>query len=336
MLNLTSTEKSESRGAVFHTALTALACGISVVPICFDGSKRPALGSWREYQQRCASEMQVKHWFCSEEAGIAFVTGAGSSNLEALDFDDDAIFRVWCERIRQDRELAALYCYVSWGYLEVTPSGGRHLLYRCEVPIEGNLKLACRPLEGNRRKTLIETRGQGGFIIVAPSCGRVHPSGNPYKLILGRVSSIRTITREQRRLLLDSARTFDEMPAIQKRSVSPIQTPRFRPCSQDRPGDVFNQFASWDEILTAHGWRLLYERGDEGYWTKSQHTHATTNYRGSGLLYVFSTSTVFEPERGYSKFAAYALLNHNNDFKAAARALAEKGSGSALDNRRIG
>ena len=45
------------------------------------------------------------------------------------------------------------------------------------------------------------------------------------------------------------------------------------------------------------------------------------------MLYVFSTSTPFEPERGYSKFSAYTLLEHGNDYAAAARELVSKGYG---------
>jgi hypothetical protein len=56
---------------------------------------------------------------------------------------------------------------------------------------------------------------------------------------------------------------------------------------------------------------------------------ATTNHAASDLLYVFSTSTNFEAGRGYGKFSAYAVLNHEGDFAAAARALAEEGYGDA-------
>jgi Protein of unknown function (DUF3987) len=49
---------------------------------------------------------------------------------------------------------------------------------------------------------------------------------------------------------------------------------------------------------------------------------------------VFSTSTLFEPERGYSKFAAYALLAHGGDHSAAARALAAQGFGDNERNER--
>ena len=54
---------------------------------------------------------------------------------------------------------------------------------------------------------------------------------------------------------------------------------------------------------------------------------ATVNYGGSGLLYVFSTSTAFASERGYSLFAAYSTLEHGGDFAAAARTLAAEGFG---------
>jgi hypothetical protein len=45
-------------------------------------------------------------------------------------------------------------------------------------------------------------------------------------------------------------------------------------------------------------------------------------------LYVFSTSTEFEPERPYTKFGAYARLEHHDDVKAAVRAVYEAGYGT--------
>src|SRR5678815_399093 len=45
-------------------------------------------------------------------------------------------------------------------------------------------------------------------------------------------------------------------------------------------------------------------------------------------LYVFSTSTIFESEVPYTKFGAYALLNHGGDHSLAASSLARKGSGT--------
>jgi hypothetical protein len=55
---------------------------------------------------------------------------------------------------------------------------------------------------------------------------------------------------------------------------------------------------------------------------------ATTNYRGSDLLKVFSTSTEFDIERTYDKFAAYVRLEHQGDWKKAAQTLAREGYGT--------
>lgn len=49
------------------------------------------------------------------------------------------------------------------------------------------------------------------------------------------------------------------------------------------------------------------------------------------MLYVFSSSTEFEPEKFYSKFAAHAVLHHHGDFAKAALALANQGYGQQDD-----
>ena len=320
--------RSASGSYVYHTALQAAAVGISVVPIRTDGTKQPSLGGWREYQKRRASEVELERWFCSGEPGIAFITGAVSGNLEALDFDSPTIFEAWLCRVQQDPTLASLHNHVSWGYLESTPAGGKHLLYHCDK-VEGNQKLASRH-DGDKRKTLIETRGEGGLIIVAPSRGQVHPSGKPYILQRGGVSSIRTITAHQRSLLFAVAREFNEMPPVDLSSIPPRKSQRLENgVAGLRPGDLFNQQASWEEVLIPHGWQLVRISNGKGYWRRPGKTDpgisATTNHNGHDLLYVFSTSTVFEFERGYTKFSAYALLNHHGNFSAAAHELAELG-----------
>lgn len=311
-----------------HTALQAAMAGISVVPIRTDGTKQPSLSGWREYQKRRASEMELERWFYGRGPGVAFITGAISGNLEALDFDSPAIFDAWLRRVQQDSALASLYEHISWGYLESTPAGGKHLLYRCDT-VEGNQKLASKP-DGDKRKTLIETRGEGGLIIVAPSRGQVHPSGNPYLLQRGNVSSIRTITAHQRSLLFAVAREFNRMPPADLSSI-PARKPSFLKSSVDdqRPGDLFNQQVSWEDVLIPHGWQLVRTSNGESHWRRpgkrTPGISATTNHNGHDLLYVFSTSTVFEFEKGYTKFSAYALLNHNGNFSAAARELVELG-----------
>jgi putative DNA primase/helicase len=315
--------------------MVAFEAGISVLPIRADGSKQPSLAEWKVFQRRRASRSELDLWFRLPGPGLAMITGQVSENLEALDFDCRDVYEAWLSKVLRDRRIHALYERIAWGYLEATPAGGRHLLYRCSE-IAGNQKLARKPVKGAQKyKTLIETRGEGGLIIVAPSRGSVHPNGKPYMLLRGGAATITTITPAERTLLLSLARTFDQVSPSEPRSVplstspaSPSKTYGSANCSA-RPGDLFNRLASWEDILSPHGWELVRAVGEEGQWRRpgkdGPGISATTNWQGSDLLYVFSTSTAFEPERGYSKFAAYALLNFHGDFSAAAKALVEQG-----------
>lgn len=317
-------QRLEQRSALYETALSAYQAGINVIPVCIDGSKRPGLDKWKMYQQRRVTASEIRQWFHHSERGLAVITGPISGNLEALDIDSQEIYQVWLERLREHRFLHSVYERIANGYLEATPDGGRHLLYRCEA-VGRNRALARRQrAEGQGYQTLIETRGNGGMLIIAPSGGGVHPSGKPYRLLHGGIARIATITAEEREQLLALACQFDETPVriYEERE----EYKRERDPNSQRPGDLFNQSARWEDILRPHGWQLARTVNNAGQWRRpgkrGPGISATTNYAGNDLLYVFSTATLFEPERGYSKFAAYTLLEHNGDFTAAAQALA--------------
>src|SRR5260370_3092173 len=117
----------------YRTACAARRTGISVVPILSDGSKRPAL-SWKRYQHRHPTVNELTRWFPHSDYGLAFITGAVSGGLEALDFDTCDIYQRWRERMREEG-WEALHNRLAAGYLEASP-GGIHLLYRC-CQIEG-------------------------------------------------------------------------------------------------------------------------------------------------------------------------------------------------------
>ena len=152
-------------------ALAACAAGISSVPPAQDGTKRPDLKSWRRYQLDRATAEELAAWYAPPgRTGVGWVTGRVSGGLEVLDFDDRS---TWAEyqTLCDGAGLASLLGRVVAGYCEHTPNGA-HLAYRCSE-IEGNQKLAQR-LD---KKALIETRGEGGYIIVAPSHGGVNLKG---------------------------------------------------------------------------------------------------------------------------------------------------------------
>lgn len=100
----------------------------------------------------------------------------------------------------------------------------------------------------------------------------------------------------------------------------------------ERPGDRMADQMSWREIMESGDYQFDRTVGVEDFWVRPGKNRrdghsCTTNYGGSDLLYVFSTEMEgFEPERSYSKFATWAILNNfGSDFKAAARELAAQG-----------
>src|SRR5262249_21980652 len=140
-----------------------------------------------------ATREEVIEWYAQERTGNGLFTGYG--HLECLEFDD---FRIY-ERFREAAiifGLGSVIDRIEAGYCESTPGGGIHWLYRCDQ-IEGNIKLAERPAgtckDPHKRKPLIETRGIGGWVVIAPSNGNVHPSGGAYTLQSGGLESIATI-----------------------------------------------------------------------------------------------------------------------------------------------
>ena len=216
-----------------------------------------------------------------------------------------------------------------------TPNG-MHWPYRCES-ITGNQKLASRPEASEQQdskrgsvRVLIETRGEGGYVIAAPSNGAVHPPGKPYRLLRGGPDTITTLTPDERDDLLDLARSFNQLTRTEFAPQDASDRTRGDHTRSDRPGDVFNTRGTWSKILAPKGWTFLSEREEVGYWCrpgKDSGVSATTNFGGSDLLHIFTSSTDFDPDKSYNKHAAYAVLNHGGDFKAATKALADRGYG---------
>lgn len=316
---------------VLVAALAAERAGISVVPPAEDSSKRP-LGGWKQYQSQRATPEEIRNWYAPGRTGLGFVCGRISGNLELIEFEVMAVFERY-DALAQATGLGGVLDSLKTGYFEATPGGGVHLLTRC-TEIAGNAKLARRPGPPDECgkptvEVLIETRGEGGYVVVAPTFGKVHPTGKHYVQLRGGAETIATITPNERRALWELARTFDEMPKLQcSEPENHINSSR---CGGDRPGDDFNQRAGWAQVLEPHGWRKVFEKGETTYWRrpgKDLGISATTGHGGYDLLYVFTTSTIFDADSGYSKFRVFAILDHGGDFRAAAKALAARGYGA--------
>jgi hypothetical protein len=326
-----------------ETALLALRLGYSPLPPREDGTKAPLADiqgpngqTWLPYQTTPATEAHVRKWYSNGRTGNGLATGF--NNLEAFEFEQRDTHDDFLDAAG-GAGLTDLVNRIRTGYEEFTPGGGVHWLYRC-IERRGNEKLAERPdpadpTNRDKRKCLIETRGQGGFIIIAPSNGKVHRSGGAYRLVCGGLERVVEISPEERDELWALARSFDEMPKEaapdpDEPFVSTVKlTGSAYPKQGVRPGDDFAERTTWEAILEPAGWVKAFTRGETVCWRrpgKDRGVSATTGHCKG--LKVFTTSTSFKAEGTYTKLGAHAALNHGGDFKAAIKALAEKGFGT--------
>jgi P4 family phage/plasmid primase-like protien len=93
-----------------------------------------------------------------------------------------------------------------------------------------------------------------------------------------------------------------------------------------RPGDAFNQKATWEEILEGKGWKKARVLGEVAYWSRPEKKggiSATTEFY-KGYFYVFTSSVAgLEAGKAYTKFSTYTHLYHGGDFKKSAGAVAK-------------
>ena len=300
------------------TAAAYHATGLSVLPAVRE-RKFPAVGTWKTYQNRLPSELEISTWFANAHDALCLVCGKVSGNLEVIDFDHAGeLFSAWKEKI--DSELYAKLV------VEKTPSGGYHVAYRCEGEICGNIKLAQSIREEGKLVTLIETRGEGGLFLCAPSEG--------YELVQGDFSAVKTISSEERENLLSAAYELNEHLTKVDRTVISIPDDN---TFVIRPGDDFNQRGDLRSLLITYGWTPLHTQGENEYFRRpgKQSGGQSASYNGE-VFYVFSSNAApFEPGAGYSPFQVYAILEHNGDYTQAAKTLLDNGYGKKAELAKV-
>ncbi|MEV8177214.1 phage/plasmid primase, P4 family [Cellulosimicrobium funkei] len=354
---------------ILVAALELHAAGYSVLPIRADGSKAPAV-TWKPYITERADEAQVRAWFDGTDHGLAVVQGAVSGRAELVELEGRAVDHLPdLAALARDTGLGDLWARLGAGWVERSPSGGFHWHYRLtdDDTVPGNTKLARRPstpdelaewkaaetakaaeLDESHRdrrlekiatttdrdvvQVLAETRGEGGYVVVAPTPGTHHPSGQPWVRLVGGPATAPVLTRDERDAFHALLRTLDAQdPAAETTASAPVAP--HDPTAGITPGDDYENRTDWADLLTPHGWTLSHTHGRTRYWIRpgkkrGQGLSATTGHADDrDRLYVFTSSTEFEPEVPYTKLGALAVLEHGGDHTAAAKALRAAGFG---------
>jgi replicative DNA helicase len=287
---------------------------LSVIPTKED--KLPALPTWKPYQSERIKEDQVEALFTGVNVkGLAIICGAISGNLEVIDVDTkhDTTGSLWDDlRGLIEDNLPELYKRLV---IAQTRTGGYHIYYRCSS-IAGNLKLSTKL----NREVLIETRGQGGYVIAPPT-----PN---YTYIQGEPGNIPTITIEEREILFSISKSFNELEEMKPKINTPAST-TYNSTGLS-PFEDYNQRGDVVGLLESKGWRVVNQTGQRINLLRPGSTDSKTsgNYHtGLKVLRVFSSSTEFNPDKGYSPSQVFSLLECNGDNKLTYRRLLELGYG---------
>lgn len=293
--------------------------GLSVVAT--DNNKR-SLFPWKEFQERIISEEELNKQLSHPKAsGLAIICGAVSGGLEVVDVDlkNDVSGTLWTRLFDSLADAG----FIDLLKIAKTKSGGYHLYYRCEV-IEGNKKLALRgatlqEFKDNpqlKQVVIIETRGEAGYVIAPPTDGYEWTSG-----------TLKVISVDQRECLLEICRSFNEI--FEHHAVPAASRPEAREYGLS-PFEDYNKRGDLVALLTSHGWSLVKDNGTKAVFKRPGNTDSKSSgdyNRDLNWFSVFTTNSIFEPNRAYQPYAVFAMLECNGDYKAAARKLLDMGYG---------
>lgn len=321
--------------------------GLQIIPV--NDKKVPTVKNW---------QTTIQKYDLSNCAGVGLVCGFPSGNVQALDLDlkydeTGTLFERYKQAIHHADNTLLKKLVV-----QKTRNNGIHFIFRCNK-IEGNQKLANRhttelerketynatyateilkegvddaiakkraekSADGDKVRVLIETRGTGGQILIAPSKG--------YEFIFGDLCSIVEITEEERDILFTIARSFNEV--FDEVVVPKTQQPPKMKGNGLSPFEDYNERGDIVQLLTSHGWKFVKNKGNKIHFQRPGQTSAETSGNfdtSSGWFSVFTTSTEFETNHGYRPYAVFAVLECNKDFSAASKKLYEMGYGERTE-----
>jgi len=288
--------------------------GFSLITVSSD--KIPNI-KWKQYQdQPISKEGFDKIYNLPTTDNIGIVTGF--KDLECVDIDLK-VFSTAKEKVEfWDEYLSFLkdniFDFDEKFVIYKTKNSGYHIIYKSKR-VEGNSKIA--KLKGHKQQ-IIESRGIGGYIFFYSH----NINKKTYK-------DIDYISDEDRDILWTISKSYNYIEPVKE--IIPTKTKQ-----------QFNEggLTCWDDYnnttnimeLISHEFNIIRQLKDK-YIIKrngAESPHSGYIFKDTGLMYLFSTGTSFEPEKAYSPFTVYAHLNYNDNLSEAAKDLYQQGYGDRI------
>lgn len=273
---------------------------------------------WSEYQKKSITKEKFENCYnLPTTDNIGIVTGY--NDLECIDVDLK-VFSTAKEKIDFWNEFISfvqdnILDFEDKFALYKTKNEGYHILYKSKR-VDKNIKIA--KLKGHK-EAIIESRGVGGYIFVYEGKNTLKKT---YK-------DIDYISDNDRDILWEICRSYNfiedkkvdvEINKIKKEYESCLTS-----------WDDFNKKNSILDVVS-EDFTVVRSLSDKFIIKRhgSESPHSGYIYKENNTMYLFSTATIYEHEKLYNPFTAYAKKNYNGDLSLTAKELYKQGYGERI------
>lgn len=289
--------------------------GYSIIPV--KSSKAP-LGSWKKNETEAFGIETLKNK-CKNPEAVYLGLVCGYNNVEVIDVDlkfiltETARLQFWENLLSElDNNVEDFYNKVV---IVQTKSGGYHIIYRNEKRefCNGNLKLAKPP---GYKETIIETRGEGGQIVI------YEIEGNDYSKLV----DLKTISKRDKDIIFAVCKSFDEV------KPETIVVSNFKKVSTWsgglKPWDDYNNKTNVLDLIK-NDFKIV---GENAKYIKvlrngSEAAHSGYVFKDTNSLYLFTSNAApLPPNEKLTPFKVFCLYE-KLEYTDGAKKLLELGYG---------
>ncbi len=314
--------------------------GYPVLPV--SNTKIPTIPNWRKYQKELMPLEVAEKEFENVES-IAIFCG-GPWRIFCLDIDTKYDLS---GTLFEDLKKAVPNSILRKGMCQRTQSGGYHLVFK--VPASRLLKnekfasrhttadekhetylkayrkqetkdIALKIAMHDKSRVLLESRSgteecAGGYFLIAPS-----PN---YEILGGKIGEL---TEGEYDILVETARSFNQFVTEERI----IKESEYKTQWTKTPFEHYNEEGDALQVLYNNGWSKVYSKGKDVKLKRPGSTHTKDSAyfdTERNMFFCYSTSTVFEANKGYNAASLYILVEHEGNAVEAYKSLIAKGWG---------